>query len=413
MFNYKNDVMFCENIDLAEINKTVNTPFYCYSYNMIKHNYLSLVSALKNIGAMICFAVKANSNLAVLNLLAKLGSGFDTVSEGEIRRVIKAGGDANKIVFSGVGKTEHEITYALEVGIKQFNVESWSELESINQIAQRMNKIAHIAFRVNPNVDAETLNKISTGKEGDKFGIDLPLIEDYFKHAKNMSNISAKGLSVHIGSQIVNIEPFRKAFKTITDKTRDLIKAGYTIDVVDFGGGIGICYKNEHVINLKDYAQTIEQAVRGITAQILVEPGRLIVGNAGVLVTKVIYIKKTATKKIIIVDAGQNDLIRPALYGSYHTINPYCKTKQTEVQDLVGPICETSDTFAKDRVLPKCSKGDLLVIQDTGAYGFTMASNYNTKLMPAEILVNDNKFSIIHKQDNYDDILDRDIIPEF
>jgi diaminopimelate decarboxylase len=421
-FRYRDGKLHCENVDLAQVADELGTPLYVYSAGTILDHYNRLVAALAPLDHLICYAVKANSNRAILKLLTDAGAGFDIVSGGELFRAIEAGADTQKCTFAGVGKSQEEIDYALEKRVHSFNVESEAELELIDTIAGAKKSRAPIALRVNPDVDPHTHKYISTGSHENKFGIalgDAPLIYD---RAAKMPNIDIVGVQMHIGSQITEAAPFAAAIAKVAPLARDL-KAKYGIKFFSVGGGMGIIYRralesgsgrwwHDHggepsAFSVRDYANAILPPLRELGLRILLEPGRFLIGNAGVLLTRVRYIKKSGAKKFAIVDAGMNDLIRPALYQSYHEIVPAVEKSKskTEKIDIVGPVCESGDFFALDRQMPEVREGDLLAIMSAGAYGFTMASNYNSRPLPAEALVRNDKVSLIRKRQTWEDLV--------
>jgi len=427
-FEYRNDALFCENVSLDALADEHGTPLYVYSAGTIRDHYSRLDKALSPVDHLICFAVKANSNIGVLDVLAKQGAGFDIVSGGELFRVIKAGGDPAKCSFAGVGKTRAEIEYALEQGIHSFNVESEEELRFIDKVAGELGKKAPISMRVNPNVDAKTHKYISTGKSENKFGIDFDIIRDvYARAAKELANIELRGLQMHIGSQLTSIDPFLEAVKKVAPLVTEF-KEAYGIEFFSIGGGIGIIYegslasgqndwwqsdKEATPLTIQEYADALLPLLKPLGVRIMLEPGRLIVGNAGVLLTEVLYEKKGSAKTFKIVDAGMNDLIRPALYQGHHDIAPVKRNADAETisMDIVGPICESGDFFAQNRELPDIAVGDRIALLSAGAYGFVMASNYNTRPFPAEILVDCDKASVIRKRQTLDDLLAGEQIP--
>ena len=428
-FQYRDGKLYCEDADLAQIAGAVGTPTYVYSANTILDHYRRLDQSLAEVPHLICYAVKANSNLGVLNLLAREHSGFDIVSAGELFRVLKAGGRADRCTFAGVGKTEAEIKYALEEGILAFNIESESELAYINQVASSIGVRAPVSFRVNPNVDADTHKYISTGKSENKFGIAFERVLEVYAAAATMSHIQIRGVQMHIGSQITKVKPFAEAVEKMAPLVREL-KARHGIEYFSIGGGIGIIYdpslasgsrdwweseKSSGRLTIDSYAETLLPTLKGLGLKILVEPGRFMVGNAGVLLTRVLYVKKTATKKFVIVDAGMNDLIRPALYESFHEIVPLNQASAgtTEAVDIVGPVCESGDFFAQDRELPPLGEGDLIALMSAGAYGSTMASNYNSRPLPAEILVSGAETKTIRQRQTPDDLIRGEVIPQW
>jgi diaminopimelate decarboxylase len=424
-FRYRDGKLHCEDVDLTRVAEELGTPVYVYSARTILDHYTRLNGALAAIDHLICYAVKANSNRAILKLLAEAGTGFDIVSGGELFRVLAAGGDPVKCTFAGVGKSREEIEYALDQRVYSFNVESEAELESINSIAGERSQIAPIALRVNPDVAPHTHRYISTGSHENKFGIALDHIGAVYERAARMRNIEVVGAQMHIGSQITEGKSFRSAIERIASLVREL-KSKYAIKFLSIGGGMGIIYRralesgsgkwwHDHggepsAFSVPDYAEAIVPALRELGIRILVEPGRYIVGNAGVLLTRVLYVKQSGSKKFAIVDAGMNDLIRPALYQSYHEIVPV-KEKTSERKrnsskiNIVGPVCESGDFFALDREMPQVHQGDLLAIMSAGAYGFVMASNYNSRPRPAETLVRGDEFALIRKRETWEDLV--------
>lgn len=412
-FNYKNGELFAEDIAVSEIAKQVGTPFYCYSSATLERHYNVFANAFKDVKATIYFAVKANSNLSVLKTLANLGAGGDCVSGGEIRRCLAAGISAKKIVFSGVGKTKEELRFALENNIGQINVESYEELESLNEVANQMQIKAPIAFRINPDVDAGTHEKIATGRKEDKFGIAWDQVHDIYEKASKMDGIKIQGVATHIGSQLTSLEPFKNAFTKIVGLVKELKAKGHKITHLDLGGGLGIPYKEQEIPSPADYAAMTIETVKELDCELGFEPGRLICGNAGILVASVIYLKQTGHRNFLVIDAAMNDLIRPTLYDAHHEIIAVKEAKNNLEMDIVGPICETGDVFAKNRKLPKLAPDDLVAIRSCGAYGAVMASEYNTRPIIPEVLVSGDKFSVIRKRETYDDILARDSIADW
>jgi diaminopimelate decarboxylase len=429
-FRYRDGKLHCEDVDLARVAEKFGTPLYVYSAETILDHYTRLDAALAPLDHLICYAVKANSNRAILKLLADAGAGFDIVSGGELYRVIAAGGDPARCTFAGVGKSREEIEYALEQRVYSFNVESEAELKYIDRIASAKNLRAPIALRANPDVDPHTHEYVSTGSHENKFGIALDQLASVYEQAAKMRNVEIVGVQMHIGSQITDAEPFASAVKKVAPIVREL-KSKYDIRFFSIGGGMGIIYRralesgsgkwwHEHAgepsaFSVRDYANAIVPLLRELRIRILVEPGRFLVGNAGVLLTRVRYIKQTAEKKFVIVDAGMNDLIRPALYHSYHEIVP-CRAPVSDAKlsmsknrmekiDIVGPICESGDFFALDRETPEMHEGNLLAIMSAGAYGFVMASNYNSRPLPAEALVHGDKFSLIRERQTWEDLV--------
>lgn len=418
-FQLKNGELYVEDVPLALLAQKYGTPLYVYSAQTLKDHYDRLTTALAPLNHLICYAVKANSNLGVLRQLALRGSGFDLVSGGELTRVLKAGGKADRCSFAGVGKTRAEIEQALAAGVYVFNVESPAELEFINQIAGEKRKRAPIAIRVNPNVDAKTHAKITTGTYENKFGIAFEQVAALYAHAAKLPHLHLRGVQMHIGSQITEVKPFVQAVKKMVPLVQTL-KAKYGIEFFDLGGGIGIVYQDalasgqpawwrKHPKHLTPqlYAEQIVPLVQPLGLRILVEPGRYMVGNAGALLTEVLYVKKTGRKTFVIVDAGMNDLIRPAFYESYHEVVPLKKRAGAKMvsTDLVGPVCESGDTFTQNRPLPEVKPGEHLALLSAGAYGFVMASNYNTRPRPAEILVEGTKYRVVRARETVRDLL--------
>jgi len=399
-FKYRQNNLYAEQMEVSEIAKKFGTPCYIYSRATLERHWQAFDLAFGEHPHLICYAVKANSNLAILNLLARLGSGFDIVSIGELERVLAAGGCPEKIVFSGVGKREDEILAALKVGIRCFNVEVSGELDRINRLAGQLGLIAPVSFRVNPDIDAKTHPYISTGLKENKFGIAIDLARKEFNRAAQMPNIKIVGIDCHIGSQLVETKPFLDALERVLALVDVLHVDGIKLQHLDLGGGLGICYRDEQPPQPAEYIQAILQRLAGREYEILLEPGRAIVGNAGILVTKVEYLKPTADKNFAIVDAAMNDLVRPALYGAWQEIVPVNKSGSTvEKQwDIVGPVCETGDFLGKDRPL-KLAEGDLLAVRSAGAYGFTMSSNYNSRPRVAEILVDGEQVHLIRERE--------------
>ena len=415
-FTYKDAVLNAENVPLPEISKAVGTPFYVYSANAISSNYNKFVQALGDMDYSISYAVKANSNVAILKQLEKLGAGMDIVSSGEYLRAKAAGVPGEKIVFSGVGKTREEITLAIEGGIKQFNVESESELRLLNSIAITKKKIIPISIRVNPDIDALTHEKISTGKSENKFGIPYQDATKIFDLASQFSNLKIVGIAVHIGSQLTDLEPYKNTFIKLEALVQALRSNGHNIQNLDLGGGVGIAYSgNENLINLNEYGKLVRDLLGHLNCKFEFEPGRLIVGNAGLLVCSVIYLKFLKERNFIVVDCAMNDLIRPAMYDAYHEVLPVIQQNQVKEKrfDIVGPICETGDTFARGRKLPSVAEGDLIVFQSCGAYGAVMSSEYNSRPLVPEVLVKGQKFSIIRPRPSINSIINRDIVPEW
>ncbi len=414
-FNYRGSALFAEDVDLTDIANAVGTPFYCYSTATLKRHYAIFKEALSGLNPLICYAVKANTTLAVLKTLAKEGSGADVVSGGEIHAALAAGMEPRKIIFSGVGKTVDEIEYALKQDIFQFNVESEAELHVLNQVAARLGKIAAIAIRVNPDVTPDTHAKISTGQKESKFGVPIDEAIALYAKAAQLPAIKIQGVSVHIGSQLTSLAPFKLAFARVSQLVLELREKGHPITTLDLGGGLGIPYGNQVPPPLPSaYAGIVRETTQGIDCQLIFEPGRLLVGNAGILVAKVIYVKRSGKRVFVIVDAGMNDLARPTLYNAYHEIVPVVAgSDKTELADIVGPVCETGDIFASGREIQVPEIGDLLAFRSAGAYGASMASTYNMRPLIAEVMVNGADYTIIRKRQTYEELLARDTLPEW
>ena len=407
-------VLYCEGVALSKLAEQYGTPLYVYSATMIRERYDTFDAAFRDVPHTICYSVKANSNLTILNTLARKGCGFDVVSGGELERVLAADRKAAKrVVFSGVGKTRQELAAALKAGIMLFNVESESELWALAECAGRLRKIAPVALRVNPDVAAETHPYISTGLRKHKFGVPIRDARSLYAKASGARYLKVRGVSVHIGSQITDVAPFGQAMARVADLVRELREDGHTINYIDAGGGLGINYEKPNSLGFsasaEAYARTLAGPLRGLNVQLLLEPGRSIIGPAGVLITSVIYRKENDGKRFLVVDAAMNDLIRPALYGAYHEIIPVKlstgSTAKSEVSDIVGPVCETGDFFARDRELPVVDEGGLLAILDAGAYGMVLSSNYNTRPRPAEVLVTGKSTKVIRRREKVSDLL--------
>ena len=425
-FHYVAGKLRCEGVSVESLAKKFGTPLYVYSQRTLSNHFRKLDAALAPLNHLVCYAVKANSNLAVLRALANLGAGFDIVSEGELRRVIAAGGDPGKCAFAGVGKTEPEIEFAMRRGIYSFNVESEPELERINRVAERLKKIAPIAVRVNPNIDAGTHAKITTGTYENKFGIAFEQVENVYARAGKLKNLRLRGLQMHIGSQLTEVKPFELAVRKVVPLVEKLT-GKYQFEFLSIGGGLGIVYEPalasgpadwwrkpqaKHILTPATYAATLVPLLKPLNLRILIEPGRFIVGNAGILVARVEYVKRTGKKNFVIVDAAMNDLIRPAFYDSYHEIVPVKRKSGPAISsDVVGPVCESSDFFAKNRPLPKVGEGDYLALMSAGAYGFVMASNYNTRSLAAEVLVSGNKSAVVGERQKLSDIWKGEKLP--
>ena len=416
-FEYRNGEMHAEGVPLKRIAKEVGTPAYVYSLATLRRHYQVFDRAFAQVRHIVCFSVKANSNLALLRAFAKEGSGFDIVSGGELFRALKVGADPKKIVFSGVGKKKDEIEYALNAGILMFNVESEPELVALNEIAAGVGKKAPISLRINPDVDPQTHPYISTGMKKAKFGIDITKSIDMYKRAAALKNVAVVGVDCHIGSQLTSVSPFVDALAKVREYldrvlVGELKKEGAQIRYLDLGGGLGINYHDETPPLPEEYAKAIIQGLEGLDITLILEPGRVIVGNAGILLTEVQYVKETDAKKFVIIDGGMNDLIRPALYGSYQAIQPVVESRAERiVADVVGPICESGDFFAKDREIHRPQRGDLLAVMSVGAYGFTMASNYNSHPKPPEVLVDGDRYYVVRKRESFDDLINGEVIP--
>jgi diaminopimelate decarboxylase len=406
VFRYIDGRLFCEGVALADIAREARTPCYVYSATSIRDAYRTYDSAFGAVPHRICYAVKANSALAVLKLLADAGAGFDIVSGGELFRVLKAGGAPSSIVFSGVGKTAHEIEYALTAGIHSFNCESESELALLDEIAGRLGAIARFSLRINPDVDAGTHPYISTGLTEHKFGIAIERAEEVYARARSFPHLAAEGISCHIGSQMLDAAPLTEAASKVLALALHLRSLGHPLRHLDLGGGIGIAYRpDESPPDIHAFFQALLAPLRNSGLAIFVEPGRSIVGQAGVLLTRVLSRKKNGGKEFVIVDAAMNDLIRPALYQSHHEILPVDRSDQVSIVDIVGPVCETGDFFARDRVLAGAQAGDFLAIASAGAYGFAQSSNYNSRPRAAEVLVENGSWRVVRDRETYDDLI--------
>jgi diaminopimelate decarboxylase len=405
-FEYRDGRLYCEDMSLEHIADRFGTPLYVYSRDALERAYLAYAQALEGRDALVCYAVKANSNIAVLNVLARLGAGFDIVSLGELERVLKAGGDPARVVFSGVGKQAHEIRRALEVGIHCFNIESEPELERVNAVAAEANLRARVSFRVNPDVDAGTHPYISTGLKENKFGIAIERARAVYARAAGLSHIDIVGMDCHIGSQLTELRPFLDALDRLLVLVDELADDGIQIRHLDLGGGLGVCYTDEQPPSAADYIAAVIDQLGDRPLSLIFEPGRSIAANAGVMLTRVEFLKSNGDKHFAIVDGAMNDLIRPALYGAYQDIVPLRLREDGESRtyDLVGPVCETGDFLGKDREL-NLQPGDLLAVCSAGAYGFVMSSNYNTRPRPAEVMVNDNQVHQVRKRESIGDLL--------
>jgi diaminopimelate decarboxylase len=413
-FQYQNDVLHCEGVPIDAVARKVDTPFYLYSYGTMERHFRVFDSAFQSVPHLVCYSLKANSNIALIRIFERLGGGADVVSGGEVFRALKAGISPSKVVFSGVGKTSQEIEYALENRILMFNVESSQELAAIDKQASQMGVRAPVALRINPDVDPRTHPHIATGLRENKFGIEFDQALSVFGLARARKNLDIIGIDCHIGSQLIEVDPFVAALKKLKELIRVLESQGIEIRYVDLGGGLGITYQHEAPPHPTEYAQAVLKETEDLDVTLIFEPGRVIVGNAGILVTKVLYTKQTSQKRFVIVDAGMNDFIRPALYGSFQAILPVVKSKGREiVADVVGPICESSDFLAKDRTMIEPKPGDLLAVMSAGAYGFSMSSNYNSRAKACEVLVRGNTTSVIRERETYEDLVRGERIPEF
>jgi len=415
-FDYRHGVLHAEAVNLADLAKAVGTPFYCYSTATLERHYRVFAGAFADVPSLVCYAVKANSNQAVIATLARLGAGADVVSGGELKRVLKAGVPPEKIMFSGIGKTAEELAMALDANILCVNVESEPELDLLSQIAASKGRTACISIRVNPDVDAKTHAKISTGLSENKFGIPISRARAVYAHAAKLPGVRVTGVDMHIGSQITELSPFDDAFALLSDFVRELRADGHTISHVDLGGGLGIPYRedNEPPPDPSAYAQVVKRATRGLDCKLIFEPGRLIVGNAGILVTRVLYLKRGEAKTFVIVDAAMNDLIRPTLYDAHHDIRSVAETKPGTVRivaDVVGPVCESGDFLALDRGLVEPKPGDLLAIMTAGAYGAVQAGTYNTRALIPEVLVRDTEWALVRPRLEADQLIALDRIP--
>ena len=413
-FKFRKNELYCEATKVGSIARKVGTPFYLYSHHTLVDHFTKIQKAFAPVNPIICFAMKANGNLAVIKTLLNLGAGVDIVSGGELRKALRLNADPRKIVFASVGKTEEEIALAIRTGILLFNVESVPELKEINRIARKCGIKTQAALRINPDVEAATHNFITTGTLKNKFGIDLKCAYHIFKSRNDFPYVNINGLHIHIGSQITANQPFIKAIQKVIEFIEKLCKEGIRIDYLDIGGGMGIIYKDEKPQTAQEFADAILPYLKKTNLKIIMEPGRFIVGNAGIFVTKVLYLKDNGFKKFVIVDGGMNDLIRPSLYHAYHEIVPLKKNTSSRIKvDVVGPICESGDFFAKDRLLPTVKKNDLLAIMSAGAYGYVMSSNYNVRGRVPEVMVKGNKFAVVKERETFTDLIRGESIPGF
>jgi diaminopimelate decarboxylase len=413
-FKYRSGSLYAEDVPVKALAETYGTPLYVYSYQTLLRHFLAYDDAFEGLPHLICFALKANTNMALIRLLAKQGGGADVVSGGEAYRALRAGVPPRKIVYAGVGKTEEEIRFALKSGVLMFNVESGDELSEIDRIAGTLKVRAPIALRVNPDINPQTHPYIATGLKTHKFGIPIEDAFEYYSLAKGLKHIKIVGIHKHIGSQITRVTPFRDALEKILVLVDALEGQGVTIKYLDIGGGLGITYKDEEPPLPRDLAGSLIPLLKDRDLTVIIEPGRSIVGNAGILVTKVLYLKKTHEKDFVVVDAGMNDLVRPSLYGAYHHIQPVEKRRRKVIMaDVVGPICESGDFLAREREVPEAKPGEFLAVMSAGAYGFSMSSNYNSRPRPAEIMVKKDRHTVIRKRETYRDLIRGESIPEF
>jgi diaminopimelate decarboxylase len=406
IFEVRKGILHCESCSLKQLAKEVGTPLYVYSRQALVENFKEFDNAFAGVQHLVCFAVKANSNLSLLRLFRDLGSGFDIVSGGELFRVRQVGIDPQKVVFSGVGKKNAEIDYALNSNILLFNVESKAELDAIEGRCKFLNIKARVAFRVNPDIDPETHPHISTGQQQHKFGIGVEEVLPMYKHARSLKLIEPVGISCHIGSQVISVQPFLEAARKIFELLEILSAAGFRLQYVDLGGGLGIRYHRESPPTISQYAEALLAFMADRPETLILEPGRSLAANASVLLTEVLYLKQSQGRQFVIVDAGMNDLIRPGLYGAHHEIVPVELSKhEPQVVDIVGPVCETTDYLALDRELPVVQRGDILAVKDAGAYGFSLSSNYNSRPRAAEVLVDAQTYRIVRKRESYEDLI--------
>ena len=415
-FAYRNGALSAEGVPLERIAAALGTPFFCYSTAALEDRFAAFAAAFAERDALVCYALKANSTLAVVRTFALAGAGADVVSEGELRIALAAGIPPARIVFSGVGKTREELASALAHGILEINVESEAELELLAALAKDAARPVNVALRVNPDVDARTHAKITTGKKENKFGVPLGEVPRLFARGAALANLRLQGLAVHIGSQLESLGPYRRAFKALASLAAALERQGHDIRRLDFGGGLGITYRNEKPPKIEAYAAMVKAVTRGFKGQLTLEPGRWLVGNAGVLVTRVLYVKETAAHRFVIVDAAMNDLIRPTLYGAYHAIEPLReppKGARRARADIVGPVCETGDYLALARALPPLAAGDLLAIFSAGAYVSVMASTYNARRLLPEVMVKGSRYAVVRPRLEYDELLRRDRLPDW
>ncbi|AZQ69033.1 diaminopimelate decarboxylase [Silicimonas algicola] len=417
-FLYRDGILHAEDVPLPEIAAAVGTPFYVYSTATLTRHYRLFQEALDGLDHLICYAMKANSNQAVLRLMASLGAGVDVVSGGEYRRAVAAGFPADRIVFSGVGKTAEEMELALRGGIRQFNLESEPEMRRLSKVSESLGKIAPVTIRINPDVDARTHEKIATGKSENKFGIPISRAREVYAEAASLPGLEVIGIDVHIGSQLTDLEPYEQAYLKVAELTHQLRADGHDIRRLDLGGGLGILYERSNAAPPLplDYGEVVRRTVGDLGCEIEIEPGRLIAGNSGLLVSEIIYMKQGEGRTFAIVDAAMNDLIRPAMYGAHHDIVPVVEPEagaELSPCDVVGPVCETGDTFTRNRPLPPLAEGDLIAFRSAGAYGAVMASEYNSRPLVPEVLVHGHQFAVIRARPTFDEMINRDTIPEW
>ena len=405
-FESQKGILHCESCSLKQLAKEVGTPLYVYSRSALVENFKQFDSAFANIPHLVCFAVKANSNLSLLKLFRDLGAGYDIVSGGELFRVRQVGVDPQKVVFSGVGKKNAEIDYALNSNILLFNVESKAELDAIEARGKVLNIEARVSFRVNPNIDPETHPHISTGLQRHKFGVSMDEALPLYQEAVSLSQVEPVGISCHIGSQVTSLKPFIEATQRVLKLVDELTASGIRLQYIDLGGGLGIRYNDEAPPTVVEYAAALSALLAGRSETLILEPGRILSANAAVLLTEVLYLKQSQGRQFVVVDAGMNDLIRPGLYGAYHEIVPVETSEREDfVADIVGPVCETTDYLARERTLPQVQRGEILAVRDAGAYGFTLASNYNSRPRAAEVLVDSESYQIVRKRESYEDLV--------
>lgn len=413
-FYYKSRRFCCESVDVTEVARSIGTPVYVYSHKTLTDHYKKWDRALSGVEHMICFSVKSSSNIAVIRALVRCGAGLDIVSGGELFRALTAGADPAKVVFAGVGKTEEEIALAIKEGILMFTVESMGELELINKVAGSLSTEARIAVRINPDVDPGTHKYLKTGKKQSKFGLEMENAYEVYEAVNAMPNVAAKGIQMHIGSQITDAAPYVESLEKMVPFSERVRKICPGVEYLDIGGGMGIVYTNETPATADDFAKAVLPLVKETGLKLIVEPGRFIAGNAGILVVKALYVKRTPSKTFVIVDGGMNDLIRPALYGARHEIVPVVREeRETITADIVGPVCESGDFFAREREIPAPRSGELLAIMGAGAYCFSMSSNYNSRPRAAEVMVHGGEFEVVRKRETYEDLVRGESVPDF